>query len=69
MRGFCGSRRSRVVSSSESRLALAVAVLAIGIAGCSRKEPGGGATEPASPAALNAGPLITNFAVYALSWL
>jgi hypothetical protein len=38
-------------------------VLAISIAGCARKEPAPG--EGTSPAALNASPQITNFAVYA----
>ena len=62
-REFWIGRRSSACFSQRSTAAAAVAVLAISIAGCARKEPAPG--EATSAAALNASPQIANFAVYA----
>ena len=65
MRGFCISRRSCVVFSSEPRLALAFAVLALAVAGCSRRDPAGGPSVSAATAALNASPKLGDFVLEA----
>ena len=65
MRGFCVARRSCVAFSFELRLALVAAVLAVDVAGCSRKDPGGGSSVSVSTSALNTSPKTTDFAVYA----
>ena len=67
MRDFGFFRQSCARFSSQLSLAVAgtFAVLAVGAAGCSRKEPQAADSVSVSAAALNATPQITDFAVYA----
>jgi len=65
MRGVAIVRRSRRSSLLKLNATVAVAVLAIGAAGCSPREPLSDEGAGVSAAALNSNPQITNFGVYA----